>query len=220
MNRQDVRPEMSQAFGTPVVSFDLPDAGRVNEELRRVVLRRRESDRGVVRSNVNGWHSSEDFIEWGGEGARMVSAAFAQICGALTEPPPQSEHDVGWIIRMWANASEAGASNQLHCHPGAFWSGVYYVCDGGYTSDSTVGGELVLHSPHEALSSMYAPDVHIRLPDGGRLSNRVIVRPRAGRGILFPSWLMHSVEPYFGTATRVSIALNFSLSSRIPVGGI
>jgi uncharacterized protein (TIGR02466 family) len=37
------------------------------------------------------------------------------------------------------------------------------------------------------------------------------IRPKAGRLVMFPSWMIHQVRPYRGTAERISIAFNLSL---------
>jgi uncharacterized protein (TIGR02466 family) len=37
------------------------------------------------------------------------------------------------------------------------------------------------------------------------------VRPKAGRLVMFPAWLLHQVRPYRGKAQRISIAFNLSL---------
>ena len=37
------------------------------------------------------------------------------------------------------------------------------------------------------------------------------VRPKAGRRVMFPAWILHQVRPYRGKAERISIALNLSL---------
>jgi uncharacterized protein (TIGR02466 family) len=37
------------------------------------------------------------------------------------------------------------------------------------------------------------------------------VRPKAGRLVMFPAWLLHQVRPYKGKAQRISIAFNLSL---------
>ena len=36
-----------------------------------------------------------------------------------------------WICNMWANINRSGHANEFHSHPGAYWSCVYYVDDGG-----------------------------------------------------------------------------------------
>ena len=41
---------------------------------------------------------------------------------------------------MWANINRKGEGNAFHSHPGAFWSGVYYVDDGGIVADPSLGG--------------------------------------------------------------------------------
>jgi uncharacterized protein (TIGR02466 family) len=214
MPTRDFRPEVLHAFGTPVIAFDVPDYATINDNLSELILERRRTDKGLIRSNVNSWHSDEDFVKWGGSNAQGLAQTLANICSGVTEFPPETgSNRRQWVVRMWANVFEPGASNRVHFHPGAFWSGVYYVNDGRRTAEEEVGGDLVLHSPHEAVSLMYAPDVHIRLPNGPRLTSTFAVKPRKGLGVIFPSWLMHEVEPYRGTAIRISIAFNFSLTA-------
>ena len=51
---------------------------------------------------------------------------------------------------MWANVNRAGHGNEFHSHPGSFWSGVYYVDDGGIGADPSLGGELEFMDPRAA----------------------------------------------------------------------
>jgi uncharacterized protein (TIGR02466 family) len=37
------------------------------------------------------------------------------------------------------------------------------------------------------------------------------VRPKAGRMVMFPAWLLHQVRVYHGTAERISIAFNLAV---------
>jgi uncharacterized protein (TIGR02466 family) len=214
MSAGNLRPEILQAFGTPVIAFDMPRHARINANLSEIILERRRRDKGLIRSNVGSWHSDEDFVKWGGANAQGLAQTFASLCSGLTELPAESgANRRQWVVRMWANVFDPGASNRVHFHPGAFWSGVYYVNDGRRAADEEVGGDLVIHSPYEAVSQMYAPDVHIKLPSGTRLTSTFSVAPRPGFGVIFPSWLMHEVDPYRGSAIRISIAFNFSLTA-------
>jgi hypothetical protein len=43
---------------------------------------------------------------------------------------------------------------------------------------------------------------------GNKFGQRVIFRPEAGMMVVFPSWLYHFVNPYFGDGERISIAFN------------
>ena len=38
----------------------------------------------------------------------------------------------------------------------------------------------------------------------------VATLPKAGKLVMFPSWLMHQVRPYKGSAVRISIAMNLA----------
>jgi uncharacterized protein (TIGR02466 family) len=209
----DIRPEIIPAFSTPVIALTLPNHEQMNANLSEVILERRQTDKGLVRSNVNSWHSDEDFVSWGGAYAQQLAQTFGSVCSGITEFPPSDAGQRRWVVRMWANVFERGTLNRLHCHPGAFWSGVYYLNDGRQAEGEDIGGDLILHSPHELASSMYAPDVQIKLPNGQRLSSAMTIKPRPGLGVIFPSWLMHEVDPYRGNALRISIAFNFSLSA-------
>lgn len=214
MATHDLRPEILHAFGTPIVAMDIPNCDEINADLTDRIVQHRETNKGIARSNINSWHSGEDLVTWGGPCAQSLARTFASVCGGITDLATETgAHQRQWVIRMWANVFDPGALNGAHHHPGAFWSAVYYVSDGRDIAGEDVGGELVLHSPHESVSSMYAPDVFIRLPDGQRLLPTMSVKPRPGLGVIFPSWLMHEVTPYRGNRTRISIAMNFSLTS-------
>jgi uncharacterized protein (TIGR02466 family) len=124
---------------------------------------------------------------------------------------------------MWANVSQAGASNQFHTHPGAFWSAVYYVDDGYEGSDDvSLGGELLLLDPRMPMIRMAAPDLRFRRPGQQPDDQEKWFRPKSGMIVIFPAWLSHAVRPYNGTGSRISIAINLSavpLSALAPEDG-
>lgn len=56
---------------------------------------------------------------------------------------------------------------------------------------------------------MNAP--HLRMVGSVSAGATERVIPKAGRLVMFPSWLMHQVRPYKGNAERISIAFNLAL---------
>lgn len=202
-------------FETPVAISRLPDAAALNAVLKTAILERRAADPGIRRSNTLGWHSDTGMLSWGGEAAvtllrHLVALADLQTLdgGQTPDAPPR----FAWSFEMWANVSQPNASNQSHAHPGALWSAVYYVDDGYQGSnDRTLGGELVLYDPRFPMNAMYAPDFQLRDSRGQPQQREQIFRPAAGTMVAFPSWLMHSVQPYRGASERISVALNLSL---------
>ena len=111
---------------------------------------------------------------------------------------------------MWANINRSGHGNEFHSHPGAYWSGVYYVDDGGIAADPSLGGALEFMDPRGTGPRMLAPHLGFVMPGIVSVGINEMVQPKVGRMVIFPAWLLHQVRPYHGTAQRVSIAFNFS----------
>src|SRR5262249_46580948 len=129
--------------------------------------------------------------------------------GNANRGPHPEYFAVTWRANMWANINRSGHGNEFHWHRGAYWSGVYYVDDGGIDADEALGGELELMDPRGPVPTMIAPHLGFAMPGG--LSSTWRVRPKAGRLVMFPAWLMHQVRPYRGTSQRISIAFNLTL---------
>ena len=186
-------------FATPVIVGRIPGATDLNPALERVILDRRKADPGIERSNIGGWHSRPDILNWGGDALHRVVRQVVELAnanvGEIPSPPD-------WAVEAWANVSERGGANHQHIHPGCFWSAVYYV-----RTDPGEGGELILHDPRMPVLNMHAP--HLRFRDAGP-EQVVQTIPSAGMLVLFPSWLSHSVRPWLGDGMRISIAINLS----------
>ena len=116
-----------------------------------------------------------------------------------------------WRLNAWANINRAGHGNEFHTHPGCYWSGTYYVDDGGIGADPSLGGEFEMQDPRGVAPAMYAPLLCFATPGGRSAGASELIRPRAGLLVLFPAWLSHGVRPYRGDRMRISIAFNLSL---------
>jgi len=203
---------VAELFATPVLVTNLPDGDVLNPQLKALILARRAMHPGLAHSNINGWHSDTDLLDWGGAPARRIASALGEMAMRHTRDlASPAAPRFSWQPKMWANISESGAANAAHAHPGAYWSGVYYVDDGGCGADPAPGGELCLIDPRYPLVQQAAPDLAYCGADGTPLRAEQIMRPRPGMLVAFPSWLQHSVRPYRGTGTRISIAINLSV---------
>ena len=197
-------------FATPVVLSDLPDAAALNADLRKVIAGREATHPGTQHSNLGGWQSDWEMDRWGGAAAIKLLAIGRNTANRVTTDRQGNSVVLTWKANMWANVNRSGHGNEFHSHPGSFWSGVYYVDDGGIDADPSLGGELEFMDPRGPGPAMYAP--HLAY---GKLGLSVganeTVRPKVGRLVMFPAWLLHQVRPYRGTAQRISIAFNLSL---------
>lgn len=205
MNSNDF--DVHKIFPTPVIIRRMPNSETLNVDLRAAIERNKAANpKGIHRSNIFGWQSDSHMLKWGGEAARKLAAEILATCGQCTT-------DLGMVgnaprfemaMEMWANVSPARAPNQNHAHPGALWSAVYYVDDGGDPG----GGPLVLQDPKFPMNRAYAPDLVFVDEDGKREENLFTIAPTPGKIVLFPSWLIHGVKAHKGVGERISIAMN------------
>ena len=66
-----------------------------------------------------------------------------------------------------------------------------------------MSGMFEFHDPRPAAAAMPLP--------GFDFGSKFLVRPTAGVMLVFPSWHLHMVHPFFGTGERISIAFNIQL---------
>jgi hypothetical protein len=87
-----------------------------------------------------------------------------------------------------------------HYHHGQKLVGVYYV------KAEQNCGDIILHDPRGGTDW---PDINARTEDNGK-TQRIYHRitPKPGMLVLFPNYLIHSVEPNFSGSLRLSIAMS------------
>ena len=166
---------------------------------------------------MGGWQSSWDMDRWGGTAAIKLLAFARNVANQMTtdqqgvagQGPYPGHFAVTWIGNMWANINRSGDANEYHSHPGSYWSGTYYVDDGGIDADPALGGELEFLDPRGPVPLMNAP--HLRIAGNLSAGSTERIRPKAGKLVMFPSWVFHQVRPYHGTAERISIAFNLTV---------
>jgi uncharacterized protein (TIGR02466 family) len=98
------------------------------------------------------------------------------------------------ITECWAHVTRQHGWHAAHTHPGSTWSGIFYVDEG----DVNCGGTTCFISPFNVESK----------PGLDFYQNECRVAPVPGMLIVFPSSLIHYVQPYIGTAPRITIAFN------------
>ena len=119
-------------------------------------------------------------------------------------------------FEQWLNVNQKGDFNPPHIHPGHHYSGCYYV---NFPEDS---GHIHFLDPRPQ-HRIASPDLPNR-PDPPDSNTEESGNPYAvtnsydssvftykikeGKIIIFPSWLMHYVDPNPNDSTRVSIAFN------------
>jgi uncharacterized protein (TIGR02466 family) len=191
----------SDWFPTSVWHFDIENHTSLNQKLLKAIYAEKQRDnQGVLMSNAGGWHSVEDF---------QVRPEFKDFVNLVSANALQVAQEINWDLQKvrlsvnscWGMVNGKFASNYVHNHPNSILSGVYYV-----QAPENSGG-IFFRDPRES--------AHIFLPPVAEISpwtlQKVTYKPTEGRMLIFPSWLMHGVEPNLSDRDRVSISFNIGM---------
>ena len=183
-------------FPTPVYIADIKHP-TLNQELERDIMAWANKDKGIKRTNVKGWHSTTNMANLP-EYRKLVNMLLACQKTIYDQEHYESEPYLG---NMWANVNPPGGMNRAHQHPNSLWSGVYYI------KAPKNCGNLKIDDPRSSAAMCRPRQKEGEKPP--RLFREIQYEPIAGRCIMFPSWLMHCVDPNESNDIRISVSFNF-----------
>ena len=190
-------------FPTIIYVKDLPNANELNPYLEKHIVEWSNQDKGVNKTNVNGWHSQTDMNNKS-EYKPLIQELFTMQNEIIQEEHLDIEPKLG---NMWANINSPGGYNQMHLHPNSLFSGAYYV------KASPNSGRLGLMDPRPGVQQNMPTRKPGKLPR--ELWRETHYDPVPGRIIMFPSWMWHKVEPNKSNDTRISVSFNFIMRRSI-----
>jgi uncharacterized protein (TIGR02466 family) len=161
------------------------------------ILQWSKQDKGIKKTNVNGWHSETDMHKKP-EYKPLVDELFKMVDQMFIEEFLEREPKLG---NMWANINYQGGYNKPHVHPNALFSGAYYV------KAPPNCGSLICQDPRPGIQTCMPTRKQVEIPK--HLWRDVHLQPQENRAIMFPAWLWHSVEPNQSNEARISISFNF-----------
>ena len=193
--------KFEKLFSTPLLRFNVDDAEALNAELLVEGVRLRSETESVSKSNRGGWHSAGNLFDNEAPCIQLLkSAATSAVLTATPKIGAKADMTaLGLKMFAWMNANPLGGFNAPHTHPGAHWSGVYYVAQPDVEIGSS--GKIEFLDPRSDLPNW-------RLLQAPAFSAKKTIRPAPGELILFPSYLVHWVYPNETDEERVTIAFN------------
>jgi uncharacterized protein (TIGR02466 family) len=157
------------------------------ERLRQETPGINPGDRWQTATDLETKPELQDLISIVNEGAEEALSAL------------RIEHNGFLVTGCWANIKPAGAGHVPHNHPNNYLSGVNYV------RLPSRGGRILFHDPRDQ-PYLVLP----RTTGKNEYNSRIAHLPiRKGGLILFPSWLVHSVENNPEDLDRISFNIMF-----------
>lgn len=194
-----------QCWPTPILEADLKDADCINAGLLGLIHDKARGQPGITTSNRGAWQSQPDFLCSDHPSVIRLTAAIqtaAEVMSKATDIPQAPT-----VAEAWAIVYRDGDFQSVHTHPGAAWSGVYYVsCAApaatGSGTPKSLQGCLELFDPRTASATRSGQ------------SSSITIAPRSGLLVCFPSWVDHWVRPVQSTQERVCVAFNVGYGAR------
>ena len=113
-------------FSTPVWATQISNYKETNEKIYNYIKNLQEDDKGVVKSNIKGWHSN-DFDMKDTEVINLINLLSAEINRVIKDMDWDINNQTVKILNMWSIVNTGGASNARHHHGNSDISAAYYV---------------------------------------------------------------------------------------------
>ena len=193
--------KFEKLFSSPLFRYQVANHEALSAALLAEGAVMRLKDEGVTKSNRRGWHSTGNLFA--GTSDCITELRVAAEMSVLSATRKMTKKVDPETLKMklfgWMNVNPKDGYNAPHTHPGAHWSGVYYVSQP--ETDDGSSGMIEFVAPRVDL-----PQWEILQTSAFRLKKRI--RPAAGEIVLFPSYLLHWVYPNEADADRVTVAFN------------
>ncbi len=192
-------------FSTPLFRFHFPEFAELNQALLAEGAAMRGESEGVTKSNRGGWHSKGNLFSRKAPCIKILEALAGEAVAKSTSDIGSKADFDSLDLKLfgWMNANPTGGLNAPHTHPGAHWSGVYYVAQPEIEEGNS--GMIEFLDPRTDLP-------HWRILDAPPFRTRKKFRPKPGNLVIFPSYLVHWVYPNESDQERITIAFNATLS--------
>mgnify|MGYP001398117526 FL=1 len=212
-----------ELFATYIHRFQIYDNDLVNKIITHI-KEQQELDSCITADSYSvrghgSFHSKDDLAELDTEWSKKLRALLYQVScdywnsmpnGAFAPLPPENECS----IQCWGVVLNKGGISQVHSHPCCKMAGVMWLDVPDRIGSNTKGkahdeGLFCVRDPR--------PSAHMDIAVGGEVA-RIVPAPM--KGLVFPNWLDHYVQPHYSEEDRISIAWNTEWNLNNNLGSI
>ena len=207
---------ITHAFASPIISTVMPDCGELNQRLRQLFLQweqdtsRRRSSAPTPVIKVAVYESGFDlFLNPEPEIQTLKQFCLQTLGYVMAQLNGYNAEEMARLRiyqHSWYHLTRHQGYTAQHNHPMASWSGVYCVDPGEPVTQYPNNGALRFLEARGTASMYLDPgNAHLAPPFAfGDLSYQLA----PGQLLLFPSYLLHEVAPYYGHRERITVAFN------------
>jgi hypothetical protein len=178
-----------ELWSTPVWEYQTGFDEKFNEDLLREI-NALSNMRNTFQNNI--W----DYANIRNPTITKLRETFLELVSHTREFFPPNFTFNPQFSRAWVSRQEPGQALPIHDHGGTLISCVYYI------SAPQNAGDLLLIDPRGSVNWGW-------LSDGGISGIKYQrIKPEVGKMVMFPAYVLHSVEVNRSTETRISLATN------------
>ena len=171
-----------------------------NKKLETFALKIEKESPSVNRSNHDGYHSP--YLEIGPLIKRFYDVIRPEVHAYADRLHVMAPYSI-YFGKPWININRKGASNVPHTHAASFLAATYYI------KTPPLCGDLCFYNPRSPILfslkwSRYTNEN----------SSIWKVGPKVGKLIIFPSDLLHGVEPNQSDEPRISLSFNININQK------
>ena len=206
---------LTSLYPTTLLRRHLPKMEETNRQLAGIIAELAATGPNMTAgtSTMGGFQTREDFLSEGHRYSQHPAlvilknhliAATQDYAKLLFEQEcMRNPTNVDFMLWGWGVSLRAGHSQDLHVHPTAHISGVYYLSvPPGAQGQTSTAGKIRFYDPRPRanMNQLFTQITrHSEVATEGDL-------------LIFPSWLEHSVAPFEGEGERICIAFNVRLN--------
>jgi uncharacterized protein (TIGR02466 family) len=168
------------------------------EELAQNIINWSNQDKGIKKTNVNGWHSETNMHEKP-EYKPLVDELFKMVHQVFNEEFLDKKAILG---NMWANINPSRVVIINHMYILMLYLVECIICK---TPPNC--GRLICQDPRPGIQTCMPTRKKGQIPK--HLWREIHLQPQENRAIMFPAWLWHSVQPNESNDIRISVSFNF-----------
>ena len=161
---------------------------------------KQKNQTGVQLTNMGGWHSNNILNETHTEFVKLKNR-IEENANAFHNQMQLKKTLKQKLSNIWININPKGGSNDFHDHPGACFSGAFYL-----------KGEapIVFQHPYKDITTYFWKESIIEKWNSAN-SGQWRYKPEPNVLLLFPGWLEHKVLMNSEETDRISISFNTTI---------